>query len=81
MGQTLFDRFAELLDDDHKLGNSHSEWVVDGQDPEEQSDYEFIFVEKISLMNNSLRFATMLLTWGNLVHESVVKQIMVILNS
>jgi|TARA_R100000081_G_scaffold13858_1_gene5617 hypothetical protein len=48
MGQTLFDRFAELLDDDQETAKAlHSEWVVDGQDPEE-GDYEFIFVEKIS---------------------------------
>ena len=47
MGQTLFDRF-ELLDDDQETIKAlHSEWVVDGQDPEE-GDYEFIFVEKIS---------------------------------
>ena len=36
MGQTLFDRFAELLDDDQETAEVlHSEWVVDGQDPEE----------------------------------------------
>jgi|TARA_R100000455_G_scaffold16524_1_gene7957 hypothetical protein len=49
MGQTLFDRFAELLDDDQETAKAlHSEWVVDGQDPEED-DYEFIFVQEISL--------------------------------
>ena len=47
MGQTLFDRFAELLDDDQETAK-HS--ILNGllMVRSRRSDYEFIFVEKIS---------------------------------
>ena len=52
MGEHLFNRFAEFINLDTVEGNKtanaiHKEWVVDGQDPEEDN-YEFTFLYRIS---------------------------------
>jgi len=52
MGEHLFNRFAEFINLETDEGNKtakaiHMEWVVDGQDPEEDN-YEFTFLYRIS---------------------------------
>ena len=48
MGEHLFHRFSELLDNEPENAVAlHQEWVVDGQDPEED-DYAFLFLAKIT---------------------------------
>ena len=43
MGEHLFHRFSELLDNEPENAVAlHQEWVVDGKDPEED-DYSFLF--------------------------------------
>ena len=49
MGETYFNRLAVLVDE-NRIGDSdavYSEWVVDGQDPEDGA-YEFTFIPCLS---------------------------------
>ncbi len=49
MAEHLYQQLAQHVENDN-YGNSdaiHSEWVVDGQDPED-GEYEFIFIDYLS---------------------------------
>ena len=49
MGETYFNRLSVLVDE-NRIADSdavYSEWVVDGQDPED-GDYEFTFIPCLS---------------------------------
>ena len=54
MGETIFSRFAEFMNqDDYETADClHSEWIVDGADPEDDG-YEFLFMNDLTeLMKN-----------------------------
>jgi len=49
MGETYFNRLAVLVDE-NRIADSdavYSEWVVDGQDPED-GEFEFTFIPALS---------------------------------
>lgn len=49
MGETYFNRLSVLVDE-NRIADSdavYSEWVVDGQDPED-GNYEFTFIPALS---------------------------------
>jgi len=49
MGETYFNRLTDLVNE-NRIADSdavYSEWVVDGQDPED-GDYEFTFIPCLS---------------------------------
>ena len=49
MGETIFERFAHFMDEhDYETANClHSEWNVDGVDPED-GEYQFIFINDLT---------------------------------
>ena len=49
MGEAIFERFAHFMDThDYETANClHSEWNVDGVDPED-GKYEFLFLEYLA---------------------------------
>ena len=49
MGETIFHRFADFMDQhDYETADClHSEWNVDGVDPED-GEYSFLFLENLT---------------------------------
>jgi len=51
MSETLYERMTEIADErPHDAVAIYEEWVVDGQDPE-NDDFEFIFLQNFTLID------------------------------